>query len=49
MLFKENRYEHGPYVGDTMYLSALPPFHSLILLIVAIPFETFPPNEFIEK
>jgi len=49
MLFKENRYQCGPYVGDTMFLTALPPCHSCYLLVIAVPCVSLPPRKFIDS
>ena len=46
MMFKENRYRLNQ--SDSMMMVALPPVHSLRLMIVAIPTEKFTPGEFVE-
>lgn len=37
MLFKENEYQLGSVIGDTLCIQPLPPQHSLVLLIIAVP------------
>jgi len=46
MLFKENKYEFGH--GEIVYLHALPPKRSTILLILAIP-NAIQPEEFFKS